>query len=298
MDSIEKPLILIVDDNRDILLHLKLILEDNSYQVESATNGIEALKLLSDLAIPPSLIISDIIMPKMDGYEFFSKVSEKSLWNLIPFIFLTAKTAPEDIRLGKMLGVDDYLTKPFITEDLIAVIHGKIERNKKTALVDLKVTELLTNLKINQDSMTEDEISEVILLFIEWDDKLGPKVKLSYSVKDKFPFSIDQIGSQLFLAANFIYGHDNIHHAQGLLMHIENINRTGYLFFDSFLDSSLRAGEDQYGLVLIAPRISYLQSLKIKRIFEEVSQRVKEKKNWDEKAYWERIAVVLTSQSL
>ena len=295
MNSIKKPLILIVDDNQDISFHLKLILEDNSYRVETAKNGLEALELLSNLTSPPDLIISDIMMPIMDGYEFFSKVSENLMWNLIPFIFLTAKTTPEDIRLGKMLGVDDYLTKPFMKEDLIAIIHGKIERSKKTSLLDVKVTELLTNLNINQKSMTKDEISEIILLYVEWDDKIGPKVKTSYCVKNNFPFSIDKIGSQLFLAANFIYGYDNINHAQGLLLNIENIKRTGYLFFDSIPDSAQRAGEKQYGLIIIAPKINYLQSLRIRGIFEEISQEIKDHKKWDIKLFWKKIASIFTT---
>jgi len=290
--------ILIVDDNEDILFHLSIILEDNGFQVKTANNGKEALKILSEVTKRPDLIISDIMMPEMDGYDLFSKVSENPLWNLIPFIFLTAKITPEEIRFGKILGVDDYLTKPFSTEDLLAVIRGKIERAKKTAQIDLKVKELIFKLGDPQEIISEEEKEEVILLYVEWDDRVGPKVKKTYSIKNDFPFSLDKIGSQLFLAANFIYGNDNIVNAQGILLNIENINRSGYLFFDSIPQTSSRSGEDQFGLIVVAPKINYLQSLKIKAIFEKLSYKIKKNESWDENFYWKKLVKVLTSSSL
>ena len=123
-----KPLVLVVDDNKDILFNLKLLLESNNYLVETAETGEDALKVLSDLKNPPDIIISDIMMPKMDGYHFFETISENLKWNRIPFIFISALSTPEDIRLGKMLGVDDYLTKPFKEEDLLAKLIAAEEK--------------------------------------------------------------------------------------------------------------------------------------------------------------------------
>lgn len=108
-----KPLLLIVDDNKDILLNLQLLLEKRGYDVITSMSGDKAIKTLSNLNSTPEVIISDIMMPNMDGYDFFNAISTHSQWNQIPFLFLTAKSTPEDIRLGKMLGVDDYITKPF-----------------------------------------------------------------------------------------------------------------------------------------------------------------------------------------
>ena len=95
--SAQRPLILIVDDNEDILFHLGIIIEENGYQTQTATSGADALELLSNIKELPDLIISDIMMPEMDGYEFFVEVSSNPLWYRIPFIFLTAKSTPEDI---------------------------------------------------------------------------------------------------------------------------------------------------------------------------------------------------------
>ena len=78
-----KPLVLVVDDNKDILFNLKILLESNEYRVETAKTGEDALKILSDLNSPPDIIISDIMMPKMDGYNFFETISDNIKWNRI-----------------------------------------------------------------------------------------------------------------------------------------------------------------------------------------------------------------------
>ena len=113
-----KPLILVIDDYQDILDNLKMILSLNNFEVITSKNGKEALETLLTLKTLPEVIISDIMMPEMNGYDFFKTVSESPKWNRTPFLFLTARTSPTDVRFGKMLGVDDYLTKPFKKEDL------------------------------------------------------------------------------------------------------------------------------------------------------------------------------------
>ena len=118
-----KPLILVVEDNTDILFSIKLILEANGFQVVTADNGEKALKLLSELEPAPEVIISDIMMPKMNGYDFFKTVFENIRWNRIPFIFLSARSSPEEIRFGKMLGVDDYITKPIKREVVFKILN-------------------------------------------------------------------------------------------------------------------------------------------------------------------------------
>ena len=291
-----KPLILVVEDNKDILDNIKLILELNEFEVLTALNGKEALKLLEEIKNPPEIIISDIIMPIMNGYDFFTAVSKNPLWNSIPFIFLTAKTSPEDIRLGKMLGVDDYLTKPFNEEDLIAIIKGKLMRNKNVRLMNKKVQNFFTSMEVNIGrSITEEEKSEMIFLLEFWDDKFGPKMKSYFTKKEKFPFSIEQVGAQLFNAANFVYGQEKITRPEGVLLNIENIKRFGYAYFDSYPDNTNRSGEQQYMIALIAPKINYLESLKIRKVFEDFSLKVKKKKGLDLKIYWDRISEIFST---
>lgn len=294
-----KPLLLVVDDNQDILFNLKILLEEKGYEVITSINGDKALKTLSTLDAIPSVIISDIMMPNMNGYEFFAAVSTHSQWNHIPFLFLTAKSTPEDIRLGKMLGVDDYITKPFNEEDLIASISGKIARNRKSNLLDNKVKELFTSFQIEmQPSISEDDALPFCLLIVFWDDIVGPMLKNSHPPEGTCHISISTIGKQLFHAATSIYGHDKITKAEGILLNIENIKKKGYVFFDAFPDKNERYGEKQYMLSIIAPNITYFDSLKIREVLKEISEKIKNNQDWEIEDYWEKILEILSAGSL
>lgn len=121
-----KEMILVVEDNPDMTAALKLSLEMEGYQVLTAADGLEALRVLE--RVTPDLIVADIMMPRLDGYELYRITHQDERWLSIPFIFLTAKTDKEDIRLGKEMGADDYLVKPVEKEDLIAAIRGKLKR--------------------------------------------------------------------------------------------------------------------------------------------------------------------------
>lgn len=297
--SNSKSLLLVVDDNKDILLNLKLILEAYDYVVKTAISGKQALKMLTNLEKIPDVIISDILMPDMNGYEFFAAVSANPKWNHIPFLFLTAKSTPEDIRLGKMLGVDDYITKPFKKEDLIASISGKITRNKNSSLIDKEIKQLLSSLDIEmQPSILVKDQPMLCLLLVCWDDVIGPFLKISYPSDKNCPFSINTIGKQLFHAATSIYGHNKITKAQGMLLNIENIKKKGYIFFDSFPDMSERYGEKQYMLSVISPILTYFDSLKIRDVLKEISEKVKKNQDWDVKEYWGKILEILSEDSV
>ena len=298
-----KPIILIVEDNNDILLNIKLTLEFNDYEVISATNGKEGLRVLSKQKKLPEIIVSDIMMPEMDGYDFFQAVSDNPRWSEIPFLFLTARSSPEDIRFGKMLGVDDYLTKPFKEADLLATISGKLARKKRAESYNEKIIDMLKTLKVEASpSISKDEKHQVVLLVVMWDDYIGPDLKQFYPEKQELPISIKELGQQLFQSAVSIYGHEDMtEKAEGILLNIENIKRYGYIFFDSYLDETTRAGERQYMIGVIAPRISYFESFKIKEILRNVSNLIKEKKilpekkDWDIRGTWEKILNVLST---
>jgi DNA-binding response OmpR family regulator len=79
------------------------------------------------------LILADVAMPRMNGYQLYQRVRENPEWMAIPFIFLTARAMDSDIRYGKELGADDYLTKPFEPEDLFAAVRGKLKRARQLA---------------------------------------------------------------------------------------------------------------------------------------------------------------------
>lgn len=288
-----------MEDNLDLLETIKLTLKFNDYEVITATNGENAIKTLSKLDKIPDLIVSDIMMPKMDGYDFFRIVSEDPKWNRIPFIFLTAVSAPDDVRFGKMLGVDDYITKPFDEDDLLASIAGKIARNRRTHSINDKIEHLFKSLKIDTlPSIAQQEKSSVLLLFMGWDDKLGPTIEAFYPPETQFSLPNETIGFQLFNGVASIYGHSRIQDAQGLLLTIENIQREGYLYFDSVRDETARGGNRPIMLGVIAPRINYFVSLKIKELFKELIPKIKQNVDWDPKEYWEKISEFLSEPLL
>jgi two-component system sensor histidine kinase/response regulator len=148
MGAMIKPLIMVVEDNLAMLDGLRDLLEIAEYRVSTASGGEEALELLN--TVKPDLIISDIMMPGMDGYLFHSLVRERPDLLTVPFIFLTARGEKADIRRGKELGVDEYITKPFDEEDLLIAIRSKLARWRglrqvqEDQLADLKQKLLVT----------------------------------------------------------------------------------------------------------------------------------------------------------
>ena len=124
--EMSKPLILVVEDNLTLLEGIRDLLEISGYRVVTAANGRQALDALEQER--PDLIISDIMMPDVDGFQFHAQVQERPELIGVPFLFLTARGEKIDIRRGKALGVDDYITKPFDEEDLLITVRAKLSR--------------------------------------------------------------------------------------------------------------------------------------------------------------------------
>jgi DNA-binding response OmpR family regulator len=113
--------ILIVDDELSILVPLKFLLEKNNFNVELAQSGKDALDLISHSK--PDLILLDIMLPDLDGYEIFQLIRQNPDWDDIKVIYLSAKNRDVDIAKGLNLGVDAYVTKPFSNADLMAKVR-------------------------------------------------------------------------------------------------------------------------------------------------------------------------------
>ncbi|MEW5961211.1 MAG: response regulator transcription factor [Chloroflexota bacterium] len=124
-------LILVVDDEQDLADNISLALTAAGYRVLTAGNGGEAIAILQTERV--DLILADIAMPGMNGYQLYEQMRENPNWTITPFIFLTARNMDSDIRFGKELGVDDYLTKPIHSIDLLAVVRGKLRRARQLA---------------------------------------------------------------------------------------------------------------------------------------------------------------------
>lgn len=121
----ERPLILIVDDIAKNLQVLGAVLYQENYEIAMADSGAGALETLEE--ITPELILLDIMMPEMDGYEVCEKIKSNPRLKDIPIIFLTAKNETENIIKGFQLGAADYVTKPFNAEELIARVRTHID---------------------------------------------------------------------------------------------------------------------------------------------------------------------------
>ena len=121
--------ILVIEDNKDVLENTTELLELAGYQVSCAENGkIGVIKAKETL---PDLIICDIMMPEMDGYDVLYYLSIDPKTSTIPFIFLTAKSDAQDFRKGMELGADDYLTKPFEEIELLKAVERRINKSNK-----------------------------------------------------------------------------------------------------------------------------------------------------------------------
>ncbi len=121
--------ILIVDDDRTMRTVLTRYLENRGYQVEQVTSGDEALSAVAKN--PPDLVVSDVMMPEMDGLEFCRRLRSTPSGQLMPFIFLSGKGEIEDRIHGHSIGADDYLTKPVDPRELVAKIEAQLERSRR-----------------------------------------------------------------------------------------------------------------------------------------------------------------------
>lgn len=141
----EKQSIMIIEDNK-AMLHFLLKKLSLKYNIFCSINGSEALKKLDALPAAPDLILSDIMMDKMDGFVFAKIISEQSAYSHIPIIFLSAKSAPTDKLKGLRLGAIDFIQKPFSFEVLyqkIETVLNNIAKQRK-AILGLSLSKLQT----------------------------------------------------------------------------------------------------------------------------------------------------------
>lgn len=118
--------ILVIEDENTIRENIVEILNLNNYEVNSAEDGLAGIKLAQEQT--PDLILCDIMMNGMDGYEVLENIRKSPATALIPFIFLTAKSDRTSMRYGMELGADDYISKPFTTDELLTAVETRITR--------------------------------------------------------------------------------------------------------------------------------------------------------------------------
>jgi DNA-binding NarL/FixJ family response regulator len=122
--------LLIVDDDPNLLLAVSETLRAEGYAIDTARRAADALVSIAERL--PDLIVSDIRMPGMDGYQLVQKIRSNARTRLIPIVFLTAKDEITDRIAGFRTGVDAYITKPFEPEELVAVVASILDRVQRT----------------------------------------------------------------------------------------------------------------------------------------------------------------------
>ena len=161
--------ILVVDDTPANIQTLAAVLQQKGYAISVATNGKQALDVLARLK--PDLILLDVMMPEMDGFEACSRIKASPDWRDIPIIFLTAKTDTPDIVRGFELGAVDYVAKPFNAHELLARVNthltiDRLRRENERLLLNILPGAIADRLKAGEDHIA-DAFAEVTVLFAD-----------------------------------------------------------------------------------------------------------------------------------
>ena len=116
--------ILVVDDDEMVLMALNELLKPEGYEVQTVSSGFDALKLLDENSY--DLLMLDLIMPEMDGYELCRRIRQKDKYKETPVVFLTAKSRDEDRAKGLEAGANLFLSKPISPDKLIQIVSSAI----------------------------------------------------------------------------------------------------------------------------------------------------------------------------
>jgi DNA-binding NarL/FixJ family response regulator len=144
--------LLVVDDEPNLLRAVAACLKAAGYEVSTARSGREALLQLAEVV--PDLVVSDIRMPVMDGYQLARQLRGSPRTALVPIVFLTAKDDTVDRIEGFRAGIDAYLTKPFEPEELIAVVNGILNRVERTHTA---IARLVGSREVEEEPTFRDE---------------------------------------------------------------------------------------------------------------------------------------------
>lgn len=189
----EKPTLLIVEDNAELCLFMRELLQPH-YQVAVAFNGQEGYEKASEII--PDILISDVLMPGMNGYELCEKMKNDLNLCHIPFVILTAKTMEEDLIEGYSKGADVYLSKPFNPQLLKTIIRNVFENMKRRKAMFLGTT-LVEELE--EKSLEEIELSPLDQKFM---DKLYAAIEKDLSDSE---LNVNSLGCDLGLSRTSFY---------------------------------------------------------------------------------------------
>jgi DNA-binding response OmpR family regulator len=188
--------ILVVDDEADCQTVLAMYLESQGYRVQSATSAIEALSIFEN--DPPDLVISDVMMPDMDGFEFCRRLRNTRLGQLMPFIFLSGQGEIESKVEGHSIGADDYLVKPFQSEEILAKVKAQLERSHRIHAEIVRLLQNSTSLAMKPKTLTV-ELPPAPLPLTPAEERVFWEVIQGYTNK--------QISYRLFISPRTVQAH-------------------------------------------------------------------------------------------
>lgn len=179
------PLLLVIEDEKALRENLVDIIAHYGFRVIGAPSGEDGIQLA--LQHIPDIIICDIMLPGIDGFDVYNKIKGLPQLPVTAFIFLTAKSTRSDIRSGMDMGADDYLTKPFTKEELLNSIKARITKLSQ----------------IRQQQPEKDELIEATL------KKLNDLTKSERRILDKIAegLTTPQIASKLFISRKTVENH-------------------------------------------------------------------------------------------
>ncbi len=162
--------LLLLEDDKRLRETLIDIFEFNDFEVYSANNGIEGLAVLDEVA--PDIIVSDVMMPKLDGFGFLKKIKENPLTEITPVILITANTVTESKFKGLEYGANDYITKPFDSKELILKVKNLIALNQKVSEKTKEASDsLIGEVKAESEiSIFLSELNDKMLEFLDNED--------------------------------------------------------------------------------------------------------------------------------
>lgn len=273
--------VLIVDDKEENIYMLETLLKGNGYEVISARNGIEAIEKLK--ISPVDLIISDVLMPKMDGFQLCRTVKSDNTLNRLPFIFYTASyTDAKDEELAYKCGADKYVRKPvepdefiMIVKDIIRDVHeGKIAIRKPVSEEKEEVQKLYSERLIAKLEQKRIELQEEI------DERKKVEVVLRQS-ENKYRTLLENLPQKIFLKdSKSVYISCNENYARDLRIKSDEIaGKTDYDFYPEESAEKYRADDKRIGESGITEEIDeeYIEDGK-KAIVHTIKVPVKDEK--------------------
>lgn len=237
------PRILVVEDEANILEEIMDWLQFEGYEVQGATNGRLGLQAIEQSC--PDLIISDVSMPEMDGYELLMEVRSNPQYVHIPFIFLSAAAERAAIRRGMNIGADDYLTKPFTHSEVMNAINARLQK------------------KVAEDAQLQSRVDMLYASLNEEREKNLLKTRLVAMFSHDFRNPLASILS----SAGIIHNYEDRLSPERKKQHLERIESSVHLL-SQMLDDMLMIAEVEGGYLEFAPKQLDLTTF-VREIVEE-----------------------------